>query len=369
MPRKFPARSSADVARAGYVGPVAFEPSTFDVVAFANSLVLKSPPLPLVRDPTTVPVFINALDGQLRRAWEERNPSVLLPNLHEHVESISIFSDYGGDEGRFRTYSFLLVGWNALHGCFQQFKLARERHGLNDPYKEIAYKDMRYGPQARALDDILAAAEFAPGLLFNLIVAADVASVIADNSKTSYETFVTLLRDAALGEWKGAVTERLLRVMHSLAYLTALLAREGQKVVWMTDHDAIVPNEGMAKNVADLFQRILRLYARVELGTIGYALAFKPAPGEPDLRDLLSIADLAAGSIAEFYTATAASEDPSVKESTNKVLMWLSRQGIALKKLNFVVRRGGDGRLETAIATFVAKDAAASDVRVIPITL
>jgi hypothetical protein len=72
---------------------------------------------------------------------------LLLPNLHhESIETVAVFSDYGGDQGRYRTYSFAVVDWNALHGCVQHFKTIREKHGLNAPYKEIAFKSMGVRP-------------------------------------------------------------------------------------------------------------------------------------------------------------------------------------------------------------------------------
>ena len=346
--------------------PLPVPPAGFDVVKFANSVVLKDPPVPFLSSPDDAPIFIRALDDHLAKLKSKN--TLLLPNLHNDVESIAIFSDYGGDQGSWRTYSFLVVGWNALHGFFEKFEELRARHGLDVPYKEIGYKSMGYGPQARALDDILLAAEHAPGLLFNLIVEDKVQSILAENSKKSYATFVDLLTREGLGEWKGVVAERLLRIVHCVSYLTALLARDGHKAVWMTDHDAIAANPEKTDALGRLFGRVLRSYARTEFGTIGYALPFTKEPGKPDLTDLLSIADLAAGSIGEFYTAAKAN-DPQVKEGTNKILMWLSRQGIVLKRLNLVVRCSASGDLETAVAEFVAKDSAEQDVSIIPIYL
>ena len=253
-------------------------PPDFDVVKFANEVVLKQPPLPVLADSDNSPVFLRLLDDGLQRAFAKNE--LMLPNLHQHVETVAVFSDYAGDQGRFRTYSFLIVGWDALHYCLEQFVALRARHRLDDPYKEIAYKTMAYGNQQRALDDILSAAELAPGLLFTLAVADDVQSILAENSKASHTEFARLLELEGLGGWKPPITERLLRVVHTISYLVALLARSGQKVFWMTDNDAIAPNAQKTESLGKLLGRILRFYAKVEYGTIGYALPFAPEKGE-----------------------------------------------------------------------------------------
>ncbi len=278
-----------------------------------------------------------------------------------------MFSDYGGDQGRYRTYSFAVVDWNALHGCVQHFKTIREKHGLNAPYKEIAFKSMGYGPQDRALDDFLFAAEHAPGLLFNLIVEDSIQSLGAEDGKRSHRAFEELLRREGLGDWKGAVAERLLRIVHTVAYLVALLARDGQKIMWMTDHDAIAANADKLKHLGAVLGRVLQLYARVSYGTIGYAVPFPSGEDDLCLRDLLSIADLSAGSIAHFYTAVATSDDPKIKIGANKVLLWLSQQGLVLKRLNFVLRREGDGRIVAAVPRFIAKETGEEETVEIPI--
>lgn len=333
-------------------------PQQFNIVEFANRLVLKQPPLPLFPEASDdVAVFIRALDGQLTKLHQDQR--LLLPNLHEDVESIAVFSDYAGDQSAYLTYSFLAVGWNALAAFFQQTTAMRARHELGG--KEIGFKDFGFGPQARALDDFLQAAEHVPGLLFTLIVEKSVVSALAGNNKRTLEDFTLILKNEGLGEWKGAVAERLLRIVHTVSYLVALLAREGHKVIWMTDDDAIAPNAEKADALGRLLGRIMRQYAKVDYGTIGYALPFKPEKaGQPDLRDLLSITDLAAGCVAHFYNEKEKSQDPRIREQANRVLLWMSRQGIGLKRLNFVVRPSRDDKnlIETAIAEFVPKEAA-----------
>ena len=79
------------------------------------------------------------------------------------------------------------------------------------------------------------------------------------------------------------------------------------------------------------------------------------------------MADLSAGCVAEYLSAVAESTDPRIKSDTNKVMLWLARQGIGLKKLTFVVRRNGAGQVEAAVTSFVPKEAPLTTVAPVPI--
>jgi hypothetical protein len=53
---------------------------------------------------------------------------------------------------------------------------------------------------------------------------------------------VKLLEDMGLGGREPREVEKLLRIVHMVAYLIALLGVDGQKIFWMSDHDAICAN-------------------------------------------------------------------------------------------------------------------------------
>src|SRR5690349_12154491 len=103
-----------------------------EIGELADLLILKDTPLPLIRDPKHVPVFVQLLEGHL---VEQKNAHrLLLPNLHhESIGTVAVFSDYGGEaaDSAYFTYSVLCVGWNALHYTVQAQQEARRRHGLS----------------------------------------------------------------------------------------------------------------------------------------------------------------------------------------------------------------------------------------------
>jgi hypothetical protein len=50
-------------------------------------------------------------------------------------------------------------------------------------------------------------------------------------------------------------------VAHTAAFLTALLGHRGQKIFWMSDHDAICADADAHIRLLQLFQNVLSLYA------------------------------------------------------------------------------------------------------------
>jgi hypothetical protein len=62
------------------------------------------------------------------------------------------------------------------------------------------------------------------------------------------------------GQFKPKIAEKALRVVHAAAFLTALLGHEGQKIFWMSDHDAICPDAEAHKRLLQLFHNVLTLY-------------------------------------------------------------------------------------------------------------
>jgi hypothetical protein len=126
------------------------------------------------------------------------------------------------------------------------------------------------------------------------------------------------------------------------AFLTGLLAHDGQKILWMTDHDAICANREMHDTTLRLFQRVLSLYTAKQhtFPLLGGALPFPERSVE--MLDLLSVTDIVAGALDQLLTQTD-SVDPAeikLKPGCERVLEWLAHDGIGLKKMNVILRLG-----------------------------
>lgn len=310
------------------------------LIEFANKVVLKTPPLPMLKSDFAAPQFIRALDGHLTKAHLER--TLMLPNFHEHVNTIAVFTDYAGDaaDAKHLSYSFLFAPYDALSVCFAGMKSYREKHGLIDPYVEVNFKNLGYGPVSRIIDEWLALFDAFPALLFTLSVRKDIHSIVYENDRATLKEIVKILSNEGMGEWKTVAAERLVRVVHSIGYWCAMLSKPNQNILWITDHDQTVANPQMTQFASQLFQRVLNMYAPGRYGTIAVAKPFEIVNKDQDFFDILSIPDLSAGVISNLLSAIE-SPAPLVKEDTNRVLRWLTYQGIGLKKVFMNIRPEG----------------------------
>jgi hypothetical protein len=321
------------------------------LIEFANQIVWKSPDLNLLRRAPVeeYPALSRVLQDQLQRS--HARGKLFLPDLRAFRNgSVGVFSDYGGEgSGNYHTYSALVCGYGYTGPFTQKMKAVREAHGLGE--KEIAFKDFGMGPVRRALPDYLTALNALPGFLCALVVDKKLSTVFGSPRNDS---LARLLEAEKIGQWKAGVAEKLLRVVHFAAFLTALLTHDGQKVFWMSDHDAICANTAMHQQMLVLFQRVLTLYTRpgCTFPLVGGAVPFEQRTIE--MLDLLSAADVAAGCIEHYFTKrdSVSPDEIRMKAGSEEVLRWLAFDGIGLKKATFVLRPGKAGMIEQYVVEF-----------------
>lgn len=262
-----------------------------------------------------------------------------VPDLRR-FQSILIFSDYGGEhtQASFYTYSFLVCGYDELDFFFDKMKELRELHGLNNPYKEIAYKDLRYGPIKRSLLSYLENANnYVPGFLATIAIDRTIQSVITDN----YDDLIETLKENGFGLWGSQIAEKLFRVLHPIAIILATLTQTGQKFLWMGDHDAI-SEDGIERNFSNtqnIFMHVLNMYTDNEYEISGFA---KPFDENHLLGDLLSLTDIAAGATQDILADTYGGSEPESSEMKKNIQAWLGRDGVSLRKFNVMIRKNGD---------------------------
>lgn len=263
---------------------------------------------------------------------------LILPNL-DKASSIVIFSDYGGETGNsnYNIYSFLICDYKQLGFFSDQQDIIRARHKLNNPLKEISYKSIDYGPTSRALDDYLCNLNNSVhGIILTVLIEKGEYSLWGnDRGKFKSELPQTLL-NANLGNWDKNVAEKLVTITHLVAYLIALFCNSKQKIMWISDEDALFANNEKTTNTGKLLTNVLKLYTEEKMN-----LYFSKSFGKENttLLDLLSAPDLAAGCIDHYYIQE--NKNPFViKNEANKVLIWLSYHGILLKKHCLLLRKG-----------------------------
>ncbi|MBA1202663.1 hypothetical protein G7009_13005 [Pseudomonas capeferrum] len=154
-----------------------------------------------------------------------------------------------------------------------------------------------------------------------------------------------------LGQWKGPVAEKVLRVCHSIALFVALTTKENQRLLWYCDNDAI--NEiTKTRNFGDtqkVFQQVLAMYAKHRFDLVGFGRSFER---KSHLDDLLSIPDLAAGVVQDVLKANANGDDiPGGKEKISLV-KWLTTKSQFLSKITIQVNKLENGQVECGMVNF-----------------
>ncbi|MEZ2347028.1 hypothetical protein [Terriglobus sp. RCC_193] len=322
---------------------------------FANQVVKKDVVLPSLRPPKPddkFSVLIDSIDHLLTESF--RQETLVLPELSAfNNKSIGVFTDYSGEgSGRYNVYSILICGMNMASGFHDRVAKVRTDFHLGD--KEIAYKDLNMGQIRRSMPGFLEAADHLPGLLYTVAVEKGIKSVFGREPDTTRK-IAGILESIGLGTRPPKTAEKMMRVAHLVAYFIALLGHGGQNVFWMTDHDEIGPSLEQHQLLMELcFGRVLPFYLKPEtkFGVMGGAIPFTERSVE--MNDRLSLPDLVAGVLGDYLTKRdiLKPEDILVKDAVGDILLWLTRDGIALKKICTFLRPGANGEIERGTVTF-----------------
>ncbi|SRR5579862_747644 len=328
-----------------------------ELIAKARELILHRPNLNVLRAPQDghYSPLVEVIEAELKR--REAVGKLLLPDLSAlSNRTIGIYSDYAGESvGNYHTYSFLLCAWGSLEFFRREMRAIRTKFAMGT--KEIEFKDFGMALIRNALPAYLEALNgYVPGLLFTLVVDKRIVSLFGPQDQATTRTLARMLEEKGFGTVTPRVAEKLLRVVHTSAFLTALLGHDGQKIFWMSDHDAICANSAMHNRLLALFHNALALYTTRRFGMIGGARPFEKR--DTDYLDLLSATDVAAGAVSQYFTGrdNVGEKDVCVKEGAEKILLWLGQDALALKKLCVMICPGDDGTLMSGTVDFNPKE-------------
>jgi hypothetical protein len=267
-------------------------------------------------------------------------------------DAIGIFSDYGGSHkgSRFDTYTFLFADFGALSTFDQRVKAIRVAKNLR-PTGEIAFKCLREGSVSDAVPDLLRAADMIPGLLFTLAVEKSVGSVVSDDPQIE-KNLQAQLRNNGFHSWqKAGELERLVRIVHSVAYWLSLLGRPDMKTFWMSDHDSIHGSANYPHEFQNFYALTLEQFGVPIPSIIGTAKPFAVERDQPVFHEATSITDLVAGAVSAYLTETRdISQSEKRHESIADILTLLGHQSPFLKKVTYVIQQE-KGQIVAGLAT------------------
>lgn len=338
---------------------------TFDPIAVARArmVTLKSPNLDVLRpeNRAEMPGIAHFLESGFKIRDSDRK--LFLPDLSAlHNTTIGIFSDYAGEStGRYFTYSFLVCAFGSL-GPFKE-KMAELRTAAGIGQKEIAFKDFRMGQLQRLLPDYLRLADgYVLGMIFTLAVDRTIPSLFGPGGPETTRVAKAALDQVGYPGVSPKVAEKLFRVVHVIAFLVALLGHTGQKIFWMTDNDSIGETPDRHRLLLQVLYAVLPLYTTKTFSLLGGATPFQPKALE--YLDLLSFADVAAGSLAQLLSTRdrLGRDKAEIKEGGNHVLRWLCHDSVTLKKLCITVTRDAAGTVGCGALNLEARTPIADEV-------
>ncbi|MGH6837396.1 MAG: hypothetical protein ACREDT_01055 [Methylocella sp.] len=337
---------------------------TFDptVIARARLVTLRAPNLNVLlpENQAEMPGIAHFLEDGFKA--RDKEGKLLLPDLRALSNStVGVFSDYAGEStGQYLAYSFLVCAFGSLGPFKEQMAALRKRAGIG--HKEIAFKDLRRQlrrmlPQYLGLTD-----NYISGLVFTLVVDKGISSLFGPGGPETQQVATAALEKCGYGSVKPKVAEKLFRVVHITAFLLALLGHQGQKVFWMTDNDAIAESPDKHQRLLAVLNNVLPLYTTKPFSFLGGARPFQPRAFE--YLDLLSVADITAGAIAQCLSSidTLGHDKAQIKDGGNDILRWLCHDSITLKKFSMVVRRDAGGNIGSGPVNFEARTPIANEV-------
>lgn len=272
---------------------------------------------------------------------ELRHPD-LLPDIRKG-DTIFISSDYGGQHSlaRYETYTFVLAD---IENCITWEKLRRDwrREFLSDG-RRLSYKNLNDKRCRKALKPFLYTTNFIPGIVATILIDKKIQTIFEPVEYVEMEE--SPLKNYS--NWKRPVFEKLLRIIHFVSLFLSGLSRPYQNVIWITDEDEIVPNDQRLREATNLFAIISSNYLDHTLGHFRWGTT-KLDSGERQLEDLVSIADLAAGSISTIFSIY--SEQDTVPKSeliippphnmprkTKDIMDWFSDNTRILKRIVYAI--------------------------------
>lgn len=269
----------------------------------------------------------------------------VMPDLTEGGMLIAA-SDYAGShrDGRYDVIGCVVTSraaWERWEGLRRR---VRQTYRLG--VRRISYTKLNDRHKLRALSPFLQAISTVEGVICCVAINKALPSFF-DAAGTQYVT------DPKLDDWrhwKPAVFERMLRATALVSLLVAGLAGQGQEVGWVTDEDEIASNATQLNKLATAFGSMAGLYSQGRIPTVR-CMTTAGDTGELETEDLAAIPDLAAGAMADVFSAfemrgerivsgKTLSLPDSVPPKAQRIAEWLRVKDQPLRRHLFVAEKG-----------------------------
>jgi hypothetical protein len=261
-----------------------------------------------------------------------------IPEITES-RSLIITSDYSREHktATHQVISILITSlehirpWNHLR--------ERLRKNILGPNRRMSFKDLRDKKRQEALIPFLRAADILPGLSLTIAINNSISSIFTENGPVDLGN----PDFAELRSLTPKTLEKAFRVAHLVSLVTAGISKPNQDIMWLTDEDAIAPNNSRIILLTKLWGWVLSGYLGHNLGHIKCG-STQSDDGSRVIEDLTSIPDLIAGAVSEQFIVDAANpgaptgqvfwlQRPDYSPKTHLITQWLVRSEAPLRRL------------------------------------
>ncbi|RJP54849.1 MAG: hypothetical protein C4583_01655 [Anaerolineaceae bacterium] len=270
-------------------------------------------------------------------AW--KNP-FLIPDLAKD-KTLFVFSDYSQVKGKYKTYSFFIIGRSGADYFNGARKILRDDFNLEN--RRMSYKGLGDKRKLKALPAFLSCAGAVDGVLITFAVDTQIQYMFA-------EQFLDVWKE--LSVFKKNVLEDMLRVVHFGAQAIMTVFSDSQNIVWFTDCDAIVANEKHEQLFGKLAETTIRhgFMPQENINHVAFGLS-EIDDGSLEIEDFIAVPDLVAGALCETLDQLNISnlrvasnlilKKPNVTDKANIICEWIGKMACPLKKFGVVFDKFG----------------------------
>jgi hypothetical protein len=187
------------------------------------------------------------------------------------------------------------------------------------------------------------------GTVVTVAIHKRIETVFGTSKKEAHAFIKKQLATMDLGQWKGSIAEKTLRICHAIAVFTALTTQEKQRILWYCDADAINEDarDRHSKHTQNIFVRVLGMYCQHGFDIVGFGKSFAD---KSHLDDLLSIPDLAAGIVQDLLQAHDTGNDKiSGGAGKEALIRWIATQGRFLSKIVIQISKLPNGEVGSGL--------------------
>jgi hypothetical protein len=209
-------------------------------------------------------------------------------------------SDYGGDHKRssYKTYAFLIVPDKPSSQWLSMQRLIRAEY-LKDA-RRMSFKRLDDPQRQAALVPFLQAAHDLPGHLVVFVVHKSVHLYPREKKGRDWARDIFALS----ASWKHLSLDDAVRKSHFFALLVGQWSRPLMDVTWISDEDEFVANDMRLDDSQQIAARLSSLYLPHTMRKFAMNTTRTDGP-DLEFEDLVSIPDLAAGTLAELSSTLA----------------------------------------------------------------